>query len=115
VLELEMEARVIVSLRGTDSDGGQLTMIAKELEAVLKVAVEAQDALDKSMLEQAKNDVLEALSRKEYVDKYNAVYHNACGDIGRAKANNLFQVIRTGKKKEAENPKGGELPICAAA
>jgi hypothetical protein len=115
VQEREMVARVIASLKGMASEGGQLTGIAKELEAALEKAVEAQEVLDKSILELARNQALEALARKEYVDKYNAVYHMACGDFGRAKANKLFPHLCSWKKKVAVNPEGGEQAIRAAA
>jgi hypothetical protein len=108
-------ARIIASLTGMDSEGGQLTDIAKELEAALAKAAEAQEVLEKSVLEQERNEALEALAKKEYVDKYNAIYHMACGDFGRARANKLFPLIRSWKKKAAVNPEPMALSISSAA
>jgi hypothetical protein len=92
-----------------------LTDIAKELEAALAKAAEAQEVLEKSVLEQERNEALEALAKKEYVDKYNAIYHMACGDFGRARANKLFPLIRSWKKKAAVNPEPMALSISSAA
>jgi hypothetical protein len=110
-----LAARIIASFTGMDSEGGQLTGIAKELDSALAKAAEAQEVLEKSVLEQEKNEALDALARKEYMDKYNAIYHKACGDIGRTKANKLFPLIRSWKKKAAVNPEPMALSISAAA
>ena len=101
--ERELVNRVITCLTSLAPEGGPLADIATELEAALKKATEAQETLERSILEESKSKALEGLAKKEYVEKYNAVYHRACGDLGSSKANKLFPGLRSGKKRVAQD------------
>ena len=101
--ELERVTRVIARLSSLATEGGTLAGIAAELDEALKRSAEAQETLEKSILEESRFTALEKLGKKEYVEKYGAVYHKACGELGRAKANKLFPGMRLKRKRMPEN------------
>ena len=115
-LEQERVARTIACLSAiAPPDNGPLADAITALETALTKATEAQEVYEKSILKESKSKALENLAKKEYVEQYNAVYYQACGDIGRAKANRLFPVVRSGKKKTPQHQDNSVQTLSVAA
>jgi hypothetical protein len=113
--EPDLVQQVIACLRELAPENGELSAIASKLEAALHTALTTLDTLAQKTHESDNAAALETLGKKEYVEKYSAIYHNACAELGRNKANTLFPIIWNGKKTTIPEQEGGLQPALLAA
>jgi hypothetical protein len=113
--EPNLVQQVIACLREIAPENGELSAIVSELEAALQTALTTLESLAQKTRQSENAAALETLGRKEYVEKYSAIYHNACAELGRNKANKLFLIIWSGKKATTPDQEGGLQPVRLAA
>ena len=101
VKEQEKVRQVINRIREIAPEGGRLADIAAALEAVLDAALKAHDALAEKTLECDDAKTGESLGRVKFIEQYNGVYHDACHEFGRRRAEYLFPDI-PGRKNTAD-------------
>jgi hypothetical protein len=107
--------KVVASLQAMALECGPLAGIAAKLDVSLQSAIQARDDYEQKAYESDTAWALEKLARMEFVHKYDAVYHTACGDLGRRFADKLFPVIRERSKGTAGETKENEPRLQAAA
>ena len=96
--------RMIARLDSIGLNGNPLANEKEELEKALSKAVSAEELYEQSMHEESKARALEKLGKQEYVERYNAVYYQACSDLGRYVANRLFPTVRPSRKTAGSKP-----------
>jgi flagellar hook-basal body complex protein FliE len=82
--------QVVNRIREIAPEGGRLADIADALEKVLDVAIKAQEALAEKTLKCDDAKTAESLGRVKFIEQYNGVYHDACHEFGRRRAEYLF-------------------------
>lgn len=98
----ELVSRLITRIASLAPESSSLGAMNAALAAALQKHTEAVQAYGSSLLEEACGKACERLGKKKWVQRYNAVYFRACSDLGRRKANRLFPVIRSSKRKAVE-------------
>ena len=110
----DLVTRMIARLGSIAPDGDLPAETTTELETALGKMIEAQEKLEKSIMEESRSKALELLGKKEYVEQYNFLYYNACSDLGRRKANRLFPTLQE-KRKTVPEEAGTEEIMSKAA
>jgi hypothetical protein len=111
----DLVREVIACLRQIDPEHSELCAIASDLETALTFVVRVRESLGQKTRDAGEAQALEKLGKKEFVEAYNAIYHQACADLGRKRADILFPVIRSGRKQETHDRKQEEEPLRTAA
>ncbi|MBN2035295.1 MAG: hypothetical protein JW768_01000 [Chitinispirillaceae bacterium] len=96
-------------------DGGQVADIASVLDTALQASLKADSFLEQKTLESEGAEALEKLGRIEFCDSYSGVYHDACREFGRRRANRLFPVLNNGTKAAAKDQDTPETAMDATA
>jgi hypothetical protein len=113
--QADLVRQVIACLRQLEPENSDLSRIASDLETALQPAVAALESLEQKGHEAFEAEALEKLGKKEFVETYTAIYHEAYSDLGRKRANKLFPVIWNGKKQVMPDQKTGKETLRAAA
>jgi hypothetical protein len=111
----ELVTRLIARIADIASGNKALVKIAQKLTAALEQATEATRNYEEKLLEESTHKARANIAKQEYIERYMAIYHKACSDLGKKQANSIFPIKHGEKKKDAKPEGTAGYPISSAA